>query len=70
MRLLLPVLALAVLLPVNVNAHQKSVSYSKWTLLDDGAVAEVGTHPELMEGGGVYRQLVERQFTEVPVLSS
>ena len=39
-------------------------------VLQDGAVAEVGTHPELMEGGGVYRQLVERQFTEVPVLSS
>ena len=27
--------------PAGTAAHQKSVSYSKWTLLDDGAVAQV-----------------------------
>jgi ABC-type multidrug transport system fused ATPase/permease subunit len=27
----------------------------------DGAVAEIGTHDELMEMGGVYKQLVELQ---------
>ena len=27
--------------PASVSAHQKSVSYSKWTLLDGGAVAQV-----------------------------
>jgi len=27
--------------PAETAAHQKSVSYSKWTLLDDGAVAQV-----------------------------
>ena len=32
--------------PASVSAHQKSVSYSKWTLLDDGAVAQV-THRSL-----------------------
>ena len=33
---------LAVLVPpASAEAHQKSVSYSKWTLVDDGAIAEV-----------------------------
>ena len=30
----------------------------------DGAVAEIGTHDELMEKGGVYKQLVELQVTQ------
>jgi hypothetical protein len=31
---------LALMVPAYAAAHQKSVSYSKWTLLDDGAVAQ------------------------------
>ncbi|MGB8221667.1 MAG: HupE/UreJ family protein [Polyangiales bacterium] len=40
-RLVVPALLLALLVPASALAHQKSVSYSKWTLLDDGAIAEV-----------------------------
>ena len=40
-RLTLLALLLGLLMPTSVLAHQKSVSYSKWTLLDDGAIAEV-----------------------------
>jgi hypothetical protein len=36
-----PALVLALLVPASVLAHQKSVSYSKWTLIEDGAIAEV-----------------------------
>ena len=38
-----PVLALLLVLavPASALAHQKSVSYSKWTLVEDGAIAEV-----------------------------
>ncbi len=35
-------------------------------VLDEGAVAEAGTHDRLMAAGGLYRRLVERQFTEPP----
>jgi ABC-type multidrug transport system fused ATPase/permease subunit len=34
----------------------------KIVVLDDGRVAEVGTHRELMRLGGVYKQLYEMQF--------
>lgn len=34
-------LVLGVLIPASAAAHQKSVSYSKWTLVDGGAIAEV-----------------------------
>lgn len=34
-------LVFVLLAPADADAHQKSVSYSKWTLVDDGAVAEV-----------------------------
>jgi hypothetical protein len=37
----MPALFLALLIPTFALAHQKSVSYSKWTLLEDGAIAEV-----------------------------
>jgi len=40
-RLALAVLLLGSLISTSALAHQKSVSYSKWTLLDDGAIAEV-----------------------------
>jgi hypothetical protein len=35
------VLVLGLLMPTSASAHQKSVSYSKWTLIDGGAIAEV-----------------------------
>ena len=41
MRLLVPALLFGLLLPASAQAHQKSVSYSKWTLLQDGAIAEL-----------------------------
>lgn len=41
MRWLVPALVIGLLLPAPSRAHQKSVSYSKWTLVDDGAIAEV-----------------------------
>ena len=40
MRLALALLFASVLVPATSRAHQKSVSYSKWTLVDGGAVAE------------------------------
>lgn len=40
-RLALGILVLGLLVSTPARAHQKSVSYSKWTLLDDGAIAEV-----------------------------
>ena len=40
-RLALGALLLGLLVSTPARAHQKSVSYSKWTLLDDGAIAEV-----------------------------
>jgi len=40
-RLVVPALLLALLVPTSALAHQKSVSYSKWTLVQGGAIAEV-----------------------------
>jgi hypothetical protein len=40
-RLAVPALLLTLLVPTSALAHQKSVSYSKWTLVEDGAIAEV-----------------------------
>jgi len=40
-RLALGVFFFGLLISTSASAHQKSVSYSKWTLLDDGAIAEV-----------------------------
>ena len=39
--LAVPALLLVLLVPAAAFAHQKSISYSKWTLLEDGALAEV-----------------------------
>ncbi len=39
-RLALALLFACVLIPTRSQAHQKSVSYSKWTLVEDGAVAQ------------------------------
>lgn len=38
---LLASLLAGLLLPTSALAHQKSISYSKWTLVDDGAIAQV-----------------------------
>ncbi|MHC4829134.1 MAG: ABC transporter ATP-binding protein, partial [Planctomycetota bacterium] len=53
-----------------VIAHRLStvMQADRVVVLDAGRVAESGTHDELMAAGGLYRQLVERQFTEVPAL--
>jgi hypothetical protein len=40
-RLLVPALLFVLSVPASSRAHQKSVSYSKWTLVEDGAIAEV-----------------------------
>ena len=41
MRLLFAVLLFVCAWPTSTYAHQKSVSYSKWTLVDGGAIAQV-----------------------------
>jgi hypothetical protein len=52
-------LVLGLLMPTSAAAHQKSVSYSKWTLVDGGAIAEVRVRwfeltalPSFAEAGG------------------
>ena len=37
---------------------------ASWSLLDDGAVVGVGTHPELMATSQTYREIVLSQVTE------
>lgn len=41
MRLLWALMVLGFFLPASSHAHQKSMSYSKWDLVDEGAIAEV-----------------------------
>ena len=41
MKLFISLVCLTLLAPLPAGAHQKSVSYSKWQLVDDGAVAEL-----------------------------
>jgi ATP-binding cassette subfamily C protein CydCD len=36
-------------------------------VLDDGHVAEIGTHPVLLERGGLYAKLVSRQISAATV---
>lgn len=49
-----------------VIAHRLSTvrSADRVVVLDQGRVVEMGRHDELMAAGGLYRRLVERQFTE------
>jgi ATP-binding cassette subfamily B protein len=48
-----------------VIAHRLSTvrNANRVVVLEDGAVAETGSHDELMAAGGLYRRLVERQLT-------
>lgn len=57
-RVLWGALVLATLIPASALAHQKSVSYSKWTLLEGGAIAELRVRwleltslPEIRDAG-------------------
>lgn len=49
-----------------VIAHRLSTvkDADRVLVLDHGAVVEEGTHADLVEAGGLYRQLVERQFLD------
>ena len=47
-----------------VIAHRLSTvrNASRIYVVDDGVIAEQGTHQELLQNGGLYRDLYERQF--------
>jgi ATP-binding cassette subfamily B protein len=52
-----------------VIAHRLSSvkSANRVVVFEAGAIAETGTHDELMRTGGLYQRLVERQFEGVSV---
>ena len=49
-------------------AHRLSTvrNADRVVVLDQGAVVESGTHTDLMSADGLYRRLVERQFSDRP----
>lgn len=51
-----------------VIAHRLSTvrNADRVVVLDHGAVVESGTHVDLMRANGIYRRLVERQFSDLP----
>jgi ATP-binding cassette subfamily B protein len=51
-----------------VIAHRLSTvrNADRVVVLDQGAVVESGTHTDLMSADGLYRRLVERQFSDRP----
>jgi ABC transporter fused permease/ATP-binding protein len=51
-----------------VIAHRLSTvrNADRVVVLDQGVVVESGTHTDLMSAGGLYRRLVERQFSDAP----
>jgi subfamily B ATP-binding cassette protein MsbA len=57
---------------VIVIAHRLSTirRADKIVVLDRGKVAEIGTHEELVAGGGIYQRLHEMQFLEDPIVNS
>ncbi len=51
-----------------IIAHRLStvLSADRVVVLDGGRVVETGTHAELLQKGGIYHKLVERQFAVGP----
>jgi ABC-type multidrug transport system fused ATPase/permease subunit len=54
---------------VIVIAHRLSTirRADKIVVIDKGLVSEVGTHEELVSGGGIYQRLHEMQYLEADV---
>jgi ATP-binding cassette subfamily B multidrug efflux pump len=51
----------AVIITHRIYGHLK---FDKIIVLEDGGIAEMGTHEELIENGGYYAEIVERQMAE------
>jgi ABC-type multidrug transport system fused ATPase/permease subunit len=52
-----------------VIAHRLSTirNADKIIVLDQGRIVEMGNHPDLMQRGGLYSQLYNRQMELVPI---
>lgn len=51
----------AIIITHRIYGHLK---FDKIIVLEDGGIAEMGTHEELIKNGGYYSEIVERQMTE------